>query len=105
MHCKQNIVENLLSIVTGMKDGPVVRKDIEESSCKKSLHIYTARPPSTGYHILKALYILSKENKKKFIDKLRALKIPIGYMSNFKIKISEDESFHGLKNHDYHVLL
>jgi len=70
MHCEKNIAENLLLTLLGIKDGPAVRHDMKEAGCKTSLHIKKAKPPQTGFHIPKAPYVLSVENKKKLIQRL-----------------------------------
>ena len=105
MHCEKNIAENLVSTLLGMKDGPAVRQDMKDVGCKKALHIRNAQPPSTGFYIPKAPYILTKENKKKLLERLTNLRTPIGFMSNLTSKIDADGSIHGFKSHDYHVLL
>ena len=104
-HCEKNIVENLLKTVFGMKDGVAVREDMKESSCKQSLHIRRVRPPETSFYVPKAPYVLSEENKRRFIDRLSNLKAPTGYMSNMKSRIFPDGTLHGLKSHDYHILM
>jgi len=105
MHCEKNIAENLFNTLLGIKDGLAVRNDMKEVGCKKSLHIRKAIPPNTGFYVPKAPYVLSATSKRKFIDRLRNLKTPTGYMSNLKSSIDEDSTVHGLKSHDYHVLL
>jgi len=96
MHCEKNIAENLLYTLLGMKDGPAVRNDMKEVGCKK--------PPQTEFFVPIAPYLLSLENK-KLIERLRNVKTPFGYMSNLKTSIDLDGTVHGLKSHDYHVLL
>jgi len=89
----------------GMRDGPVVCKDIKEARCKKGFHMRATRLPSIGFQILVAPYILSKENKKWFIERLHSLKTPTRYVSNLKSKFDVYGTFHGLKSHNYHVIL
>jgi len=105
MHCEKNLAENLLKTVFGMKDGPAVREDMKEAGCKPALHIRRAEPPQTGFHVPKAPYILSEEGKRKFIDRVSKVKAPTGYLSNMKTRIFPDGTLHGLKSHDYHVLM
>jgi len=105
MHCEKNLAQNLLKTIFGMKDGPAFREDMKEAGCKASLHIRRAQPPATGFHVSKAPYILTEENKKKFIDRVSKLKAPTGYMSNMKTQIFPDGILRGLKSHDYHVLM
>ena len=105
MHCEKNIADNLFSTLLGLKDAPPVRNDMKEANCKRSLHIRRARPPLTGFIVPTAPYILSPQNKKILINRLRHLKTPTGYMSNLKSKIDANGTVHGLKSHDYHILL
>jgi hypothetical protein len=51
-----------------------------------------------------ALFILSKDEKKEFLDTLKTLKPPKGYVSNLHKRIS-GRKLSCLKSHDYHVLI
>jgi len=88
-----------------MKDGPAVCNDMKEVGCKRGLHIKKAKPPQTSFHIPPAPYVLPVENRKMLLQRLRNLKMPTAYMSNLKSKIDQDGAVHGLKSHDYHILL
>ena len=105
MHCERNIADNLFNTVLGLKDGPTVRNDMKEAGCKKSLHIVKARAPLTGFYVPIAPYVLTNDNKRRLVERLRNLKTPTSYMSNLKSKVDEDGTVHGLKSHDYHMLL
>ena len=105
IHYKRNIADNVLNTVLGMKDGPAVWNDMKESGCKKNLHIVEARAPLTGFFVPSAPYVLTPDNKRRLIERLMSLKPPTGFMSNMKSKVDEDGTVHGLKSHDYHMLL
>jgi len=94
-----------MKTIMGLKDGLALHEDMKEGGCKEALHIWQATPPLTSFHVFAALYILSKENKTKFLNGLSSLKAPMGYMSNMKSCISLDKTIYGLKSHDYHILI
>jgi hypothetical protein len=51
-----------------------------------------------------APYMLSREDKLKFLQNLKNLRCPTGYVSNLYNRIT-DGKVGGLKSHDYHILL
>ena len=105
MHCEKNIADNVLNTVLGMKDCPAVRNDMKEAGCKKKLHIVEDIPPLTGFFVPSAPYVLTPNNKRRLIERLRNLKPPTGFMSNMTSKVDDDGTVHGLKSHDYYMLL
>ena len=51
-----------------------------------------------------APYVLSCEDKVQFLDNMKNLRCPMGYVSNLYNCIS-DGKIQGLKSHDYHIML
>ena len=56
------------------------------------------------YFMPDASYVLSQEDKTKFLENLRNLKSPSQYVSNILKKITNGK-FGWLKSHDNHVLM
>jgi len=54
--------------------------------------------------MLHAEYVLSKVDKEKFMETLRTLKTPSGYVSNLSRRV-EKGKLRGLKSHDFHVIM
>jgi hypothetical protein len=49
-------------------------------------------------------YVLTNEEKKRFIQIIETLKTPTHYVSSFK-KIIKDRDLKGMKSHDYHIMM
>ena len=53
-----------------------------------------------------ACYTLTKEEKKRFCEVLKSIKVPVGYSSNIQNLVSmKDLKLQGLKSYDCHVLM
>ncbi|GJT58387.1 zinc finger, PHD-type containing protein [Tanacetum coccineum] len=53
-----------------------------------------------------AKYSFTPENRKKFCQLIKGVKIPDGFRSNFKHKVTaNDSNITGLKSHDYHIMM
>jgi hypothetical protein len=51
-----------------------------------------------------APYVLSAHDKREFLETMKSIKIPTGYVSNLHQCISGGK-MSGLKSHNYHVLI
>ena len=104
MHCEKNICENVMKTIWGVRDTLKARLDLKEANIRPHLHPLPGRKP--GYVVLPtAPYVLSKEEKAKFIDTIRNLKTPTNYAGQLAKCIASDGDLKGLKSHDYHVLM
>ncbi|KAH7837023.1 hypothetical protein Vadar_008640 [Vaccinium darrowii] len=107
MHMEKNVCESifgtLLNIPGKTKNGVNSCLDIVDKGLRKEL------APVIGEKrtfLPAACYTLSREEKKAFCRTLSELKVPDGYSSNFRSKISMEElKLYGLKSHDCHVLM
>ncbi|GJU39727.1 pyruvate kinase [Tanacetum coccineum] len=55
---------------------------------------------------LKAAYSFTPENRKKFCQFIKGVKLPDGFGSNFKHKVTDnDTNITGLKSHDFHIMM
>ncbi|KAK9214285.1 hypothetical protein WN944_006278 [Citrus x changshan-huyou] len=108
MHIEKNICESiygtLLNIPGKTKDGIKSRWDLKVLKIRQKLapdvkeNNRTFLPP--------ACYTLTKEEKKRFCEVLKSIKVPVGYSSNIQnLVLMKDLKLQGLKSHDCHVLM
>ncbi|XP_024046507.1 uncharacterized protein LOC112100875 [Citrus clementina] len=108
MHIEKNVCESiygtLLNIPGKTKDGIKSRWDLKVLKIRQKLapdvkeNNRTFLPP--------ACYTLTKEEKKRFCEVLKSIKVPVGYSSNIQNLVSmKDLKLQGLKSHDCHVLM
>ncbi|KAF7154393.1 hypothetical protein RHSIM_Rhsim01G0019000 [Rhododendron simsii] len=107
MHTEKNFLEALLGTLLNIpgktKDGINARLD----------HVAMGGPeelaPEIGAkrtYLPPACYTLSREEKRRVCKTLSELKVPEGYSSNIRSRVSmEDLKLYGLKSHDCHVLM
>ncbi|WMV54811.1 hypothetical protein MTR67_048196 [Solanum verrucosum] len=107
MHIEKNIYDNILGTILNVKgktkDTINSRLDLEVIDIKKELH-----PIKKGdkYELPTACYTLSPEEKHKFFNFLKNLKVPDGFSSNISQCVNlKDRKLSRLKSHDYHVIL
>ena len=104
MQCEKNICENVMKTIWGVRDTLKARLNLKEANIRPHLHPLPGRKP--GYVVLPTTpYVLSKEEKAKFLDILRNLKTPTNYAGQLAKCIASDRDLKGLKSHDYHVLM
>ena len=99
----ETIFGTLLNIKGKSKDGKNSRDDLQKMGLRKSLW-----PEVKGQKIFlpPAPHTLSKKEKKTLCHVLFMLKVLDGYSSNPKNHISMEElNFHGMKAHDFHVIM
>ncbi|KAK9212492.1 hypothetical protein WN943_001874 [Citrus x changshan-huyou] len=108
MHIEKNVCKSiygtLLNIPGKTKDGIKSRWDLKVLKIRQKLapdvkeNNRTFLPP--------ACYTLTKEEKKRFCEVLKSIKVPVGYSSNIQNLVSmKDLKLQGLKSHDCHVLM
>jgi len=100
MHIEKNILHTLLNTPNKTKDTVAARLDLEDRGIRKELHLVgDSNKP-------RACYVLKPEDKKKFLQFVSNVKFPDGYASNISRCVNlEGGTMHGLKTHDYHILL
>ncbi|WMV23690.1 hypothetical protein MTR67_017075 [Solanum verrucosum] len=107
MHIEKNICDNILGTILNIKgktkDTLSSRLDLQEMNIRKELH-----PKENGdkYELPTACFTLSPEEKHKFLNFLKDLRVPDGFSSNISHCINmKDHKISGLKSHDCHGLL
>ena len=108
MHIEKNMCENLivtlLNIPGKSKDGLNARKDLAQLGIRYELIQKNDDKGKT--YLPSACYNLSRAKKHSFYTSLYNLKVPEGYSSNFRNRVSMDElKLNGLKSHDCHTLI
>jgi hypothetical protein len=109
MHIEKNICENILSTLLNIpnktKDTLSTRLDLEDRGIRKELHLLDDTGNSSSKP--KACYVLKPEEKKKFLQFVRNVKFPDGYVSNISrcVNMEGGGSMHGLKTHDCPIML
>ena len=104
MHCEKNVCENLIKTLMGEKDNAAVRVDLQQRGIRPQLWLEERGSRGNQLWLLDAPYVLSKEDRKEFLETLRSIRTPSRYVSALYTKIT-DGKLRALKSHDYHVLL
>ena len=104
VHCEKNICKNMLKTIWGHCDTLKARLDLQEARIRPHLHPLPSRNPISRVPPV-APYVLSKEEKLKFLDIICNLKTPTNYVGQIAKCIAVDGDLRGLKSHDYHVLM
>ncbi|KAL0462500.1 UNVERIFIED_CONTAM: hypothetical protein Slati_0137600 [Sesamum latifolium] len=106
MHIEKNIFDNILNIVIAIKgktkNNPSAWKDLK-ILCNPPESEVDERMPNV---MPKAIYILTKEQKRRICEWISHLKLSDGYASILACCVYMKElRMHGIKSHDCHVLM
>jgi len=104
MHCEKNVCDNILMTLMEEKDQPAVRLDLQSRGMRPQLWVQQRGPNGDPLWIPDAPYVLSSAERTEFLNTLRTIRTPSGYVSTLHTKISKGK-LQGLKSHDYHILL
>ncbi|KAL5582926.1 hypothetical protein UlMin_015368 [Ulmus minor] len=107
MHIEKNMCENLIGTLLNIpgksKDGLNARKDLAQLGIRYELTPKTDHKGKT--YLPSVCYNPSKAEKHSFYTSLCNLKVPEGYSSNCRNRVSMDElKLNGLKSYDCHTL-
>ncbi|GJU00232.1 hypothetical protein Tco_1110570 [Tanacetum coccineum] len=107
MHIEKNVLEAILNTLLmndKSKDTAKARQDLQNLGIRRPLWL-------TKNHkgkIVKpqAAYSFTPENRKKFCQYIKGVKLPDGFGSCFKHKVTDnDTNITGLKSHDCHIMM
>jgi hypothetical protein len=104
MHCEKNICALLLNWLIGEKDSAAMRMDLQERGIRPQLWLRQFQNNRDRLWQLDAPYVLSPADRRVFLNTLKSVKFPSGYVSNLYNQIS-DAKLRGLKSHDFHVMI
>ena len=105
MHVEKNVCDSILGTLLDndkSKDTNNAREDLKNMGVRQSLWIYE----DAHRRLLKphAPYVLTTEDKQLFCRFMKEAKLPDGFCSNLKKKVT-DNNILGLKSHDCHVIM
>jgi hypothetical protein len=96
-------MRNVIKIIFGEKDTMVVHRDMEEVGIQPQLWLQQLENGS--YIKPNAPYVLTKEEKRTFLQIIKHLKTPTHYVATLHTRVARDGKLKGLKSHDYHVMM
>ncbi|GJX86411.1 hypothetical protein Tco_0337185 [Tanacetum coccineum] len=107
MHIEKNVLEAILNTLLmndKSKDTAKARQDLQILSIRSDLWLGQTK----NGKCLKpqAAYSFTPENRKKFCQYIKGVKLPDGFGSCFKHKVTDnDTNITGLKSHDCHIMM
>ncbi|GKE14751.1 zinc finger, PHD-type containing protein, partial [Tanacetum coccineum] len=107
MHIKKNVLESILNtflINDKSKDTTKARQDLKRLGIRSGLWLnQNKNEKCTKPH---AAYSFTPGDRKKFCQFIKGVKLPDGFGSNFKHKVTDnDTNITGLKSHDCHIMM
>jgi hypothetical protein len=84
MHCEKNFCENIVKTIMGKKDSPGSRQDLEDLNIRQELWLQEARRRGDSFFMLEPTYMLSLDDKAKFLSIIEKLKTPTNYVSTLQ---------------------
>ncbi|XP_071695789.1 uncharacterized protein [Rutidosis leptorrhynchoides] len=108
MHTEKNVCDNvvgtLLNIDGKTKDHLKACRDLKAMGIRKELHPQNL--PNDKVYLPPACYSLSKNEKERFYEVLKGVKVPDGYAANISRCIQlKPPKMSNLKSHDNHILM
>ncbi|GJT35978.1 zinc finger, PHD-type containing protein [Tanacetum coccineum] len=107
MHIEKNVLEAILNTLLmndKSKDTAKARQDLQRLGIRSGLWLGQTK----NGKCLKpqAAYSFTPENRKKFCQFIKGVKLPDGFGSCFKHKVTDnDTNITGLKSHDCHIMM
>ncbi|GJX23059.1 zinc finger, PHD-type containing protein [Tanacetum coccineum] len=107
MHIKKNVLESILNTLLmsyKSKDTTKARQDLKRLGILSGL--WLGQNKNRKYSKPQVAYSFIPENRKKFCQFIKGVKLPDGFGSNFKNKATyNDTNITGLKSHDCHIMM
>ncbi|GJT32647.1 zinc finger, PHD-type containing protein [Tanacetum coccineum] len=107
MHIEKNVLESILNNLLmndKSKDTAKERQDLERVGIRSGLWLDKNKNGKCSKP--QAAYSFTPEDRKKFCQFIKEVKLPDGFGSNFKHKVTDnDTNVMGLKSHDYHIMM
>ncbi|GKF59080.1 hypothetical protein Tco_0175866, partial [Tanacetum coccineum] len=107
MHIEKNVLEAILNTLLmndKSKDTDKARQDLKKLGIRSGLWLGQTKNGKCSKP--QAAYSFSPENRKKFCQFIKGVKLPDGFGSNFKHKVTNnDTNLIGLKSHDYLIMI
>nr|GEY49588.1 hypothetical protein [Tanacetum cinerariifolium] len=107
MHIEKNVLEAILNtLLTNdkSKDTAKARQDLERLGIRRGL--WLGQTKNEKCLKAQAAYSFTPENRKKFCQFIKGVKLPDGFGSCFKHKVTDNNTnIMGLKSHDCHIMM
>ncbi|GKC97446.1 hypothetical protein Tco_1167721, partial [Tanacetum coccineum] len=107
MHIEKNVLESILNTLLmndKSKDTAKARQDLKRLGIQSGLWLGQNKNEKCSKP--QAVYSFTPEDRKKFCQFIKRIKLPDGFGSNFKHKVTDnDTNIMGLKSHDYHIMM
>ncbi|GJS26577.1 zinc finger, PHD-type containing protein [Tanacetum coccineum] len=107
MHIEKNVLEAILNTLLmndKSKDTAKARQDLKRLGIRSGLWLGQTKNGKCSKP--QAAYSFTPENRKKFCQFIKGVKLPDGFGSNFKHKVTDnDTNITGLKSHDCHIMM
>ncbi|GKA81475.1 uncharacterized protein Tco_0788167 [Tanacetum coccineum] len=107
MHIEKNALEALLNTLVQndkSKDTIKARQDLETLRVRKEL--WLVKKPNGKFEKPHPKYSFTEENRKRFCKFIKGVRLPDGFGSNFKQKVTaDDNNITGMKSHDCHIMM
>ncbi|GJT29683.1 hypothetical protein Tco_0909958 [Tanacetum coccineum] len=107
MHIEKNALEALLNTLLQndkSKDTLKARQDLETLRVRKEL--WLVKKPNGKFEKPHPKYSFTAENRKHFCKFIKGVRLPDGFGSNFKQKVTvDDNNITGMKSHDCHIMM
>nr|GEV77204.1 hypothetical protein [Tanacetum cinerariifolium] len=107
MHIKNNVLESILNTLLmndKSKDTTKARQDLKRLGIRSGL--WLGQNKNEKCTKPRAAYSFTPGDRKKFCQFIKGAKLPGGFGSNFKHKVTDnDTNITGLKSHDCHIMM
>ncbi|GJW07226.1 uncharacterized protein Tco_1569649 [Tanacetum coccineum] len=107
MHIEKNALEALLNTLLQndkTKDTVKARQDLETLKVRKEL--WLVKKPNGKLEKPHPKYSFTTEGRKRFCKFIKGVRLPDGFGSNFKQKVTaDDNNITGMKSHDCHIMM
>ena len=107
MHIEKNVFESVLNTLLmndKSKDTVKARQDLKTLGVRKEL--WLVDKGNGKFDKPHPKYSFTPENRKRFCQFIKGVRLPDGFGSNFKKKVTaDDNNITGLKSHDCHIMM
>ncbi|GKD48803.1 hypothetical protein Tco_1277779 [Tanacetum coccineum] len=107
MHIQKHVLEAILNTLLmndKSKDNAKARQDFKRLGIRSSLWLGQTKNGKCSKP--QVAYSFTPENRKMFCQFIKGVKLPDGFGSNFKHKVTDnDTNITGLKSHDCHIMM
>ncbi|GKA29426.1 zinc finger, PHD-type containing protein, partial [Tanacetum coccineum] len=107
MHIEKNVLESILNTLImndKSKDTTKARQDLGRLGIRSGL--WLGKNKNEKWSKPQAVYSFTPEDRKKFCQFIKGVKLQDGFGSNFKHKVTDDDTnITGQKSHDCHIMM